>query len=78
VSDINEEDGEEELLSMIDPDLANLMEHKRAEQLSTNCKWLIAKFDELHDILCPDHLGTWQARIEKVMEAVKDIKKDNQ
>lgn len=73
----SEEDGNEELLSKSCDNLGCVMEHKRAEQLSTNCKWLISKFDELHDILCPDHLGTWQQKIEKVMETVRNLQKLN-
>ena len=46
-------------------------EHARAEQLALNCRWLIAKFDELHRILCPKRMGTWQERVSQVIEEVK-------
>ena len=48
-------------------------EHRRAEQLSLNCRWLIDKIDKIFYAICrPDQIGTWQQRAEiAVLEAVK-------
>ena len=48
-------------------------EARRARQLGINCEWLIARIDEIHDALCPDHIGTWQSRAQKAVEAAKII-----
>ncbi len=45
------------------------MEHRRAERLSLNCKWLISQIDEIHLLLCPNENGTWQQRTEQVVKA---------
>ena len=50
-------------------------ERKRANQLAVNTKWLVEQFDKLHDILCPEHMGTWQQRVVKVVEVVEAMKK---
>lgn len=47
------------------------MERARAEQLAFNCRWLIAQFDELHRLICPKKMGTWQERVKQVVEEVK-------
>jgi hypothetical protein len=48
-------------------------EAKRAGQLGINCEWLIARLDEIHDALCPEHIGTWQSRAQKAVEVAKII-----
>lgn len=45
--------------------------NRRLLQQSHNVTWLSTKFDELHDLLCPGQVGTWQQRVEQVLEAVK-------
>lgn len=40
-------------------------------QLVVNERWLLAQFDVLHDLLCPNYTGTWQMRVEQVVDAVK-------
>lgn len=47
--------------------------NRRLKQLELNQRWLIAKFDELHAILCPNKHGTWQQRIEQVCDVVKQL-----
>lgn len=47
---------------------------KRDDQADVNTRWLLAQFDMLHDLFCPDRVGTWQMRVEQVIEAVKDLK----
>jgi len=49
-------------------------EAKRAGQLGINCEWLIARLDEIHDALCPAHIGTWQGRAQKAVETAKAVK----
>lgn len=46
---------------------------RRLKQLELNQRFLISKFDELHAILCPRKMGTWQQRIEQVIVAVKEL-----
>ena len=48
-------------------------EARRADQLGVNCQWLVAQLDEIHDALCPDHIGTWQSRAQNAVEAAKII-----
>jgi hypothetical protein len=36
-----------------------------------NTRWLMDKIDQIHDMLCPDHLGTWQQRAEEIVRVVK-------
>jgi len=43
-------------------------------QLKANQKWLMLKFDLLHDMLCPDKTGTWQQRVEQVCSACIAVK----
>ena len=49
------------------------MEHRRAEQLANNCRWLIGITDAICMELCPDKCGTWQQRAEYALEAAKEI-----
>lgn len=51
------------------------MEHTRAEQLASNCRWLIGITDAICWELCPDKCGTWQQRAEYALEAAKEIGK---
>jgi hypothetical protein len=53
-------------------------EAQRAGQLGINCEWLIAQLDAIHDVLCPDHIGTWQSRAQKAVEAAKIIKQNKE
>lgn len=46
---------------------------RRTKQLELNQRVLISKFDELHAILCPKQMGTWQQRIEQVIVAVREL-----
>lgn len=48
-------------------------EARRADQLGINCRWLVAQLDEIHAALCPGHIGTWQDRAQKAVEAAKII-----
>ena len=48
-------------------------EARRAYQLGINCRWLVAQLDEIHAALCPGHIGTWQDRAQKAVEAAKII-----
>ena len=52
------------------------MEHARAEQLASNCRWLIGITDAINRELCPDKIGTWQQRAEYALEAAKEIRKE--
>jgi hypothetical protein len=45
------------------------VEKARADQLGNNCMWLIKKIDLIHGNLCPEKVGTWQMRVEQVVEA---------
>jgi hypothetical protein len=49
------------------------MEHRRAEQLASNCRWLIGITDGIWQELCQDKIGTWQQRAEYALEAAKEI-----
>ena len=51
------------------------MEHRRAEQLADNCRWLIGITDAINRELCPDKIGTWQDRANYALEAAKEIGK---
>lgn len=53
-------------------------EARRADQLGINCRWLVAQLDEIHAALCPGHIGTWQDRAQKAVEAAKIISQNNQ
>jgi len=46
-------------------------EARRAAQLGINCEWLMAQLDAIHEALCPDHIGTWQGRVQKAVETAK-------
>jgi hypothetical protein len=48
-------------------------ENRRAEQLASNCRWLIEKMDEIFYALCPDKNGTWQQRAEMACQKAKEI-----
>lgn len=52
-------------------------EARRADQLGINCRWLVAQLDEIHAALCPGHIGTWQDRAQKAVEAAKIISQNN-
>lgn len=54
------------------------MEHRRAEQLAFNCRWLIWITDAICRELCPDKTGTWQQRAEYAREAAEEIGKKRQ
>jgi hypothetical protein len=54
-----------------------LAEKQRADQLGINCRWLVAQLDEIHEALCPGHIGTWQDRAQKAVEAAKIISQNN-
>lgn len=44
-----------------------------SDQRIINAMWLISKFDEAHQYLCPDHFGTWQQRVDAVVQMAKNI-----
>jgi hypothetical protein len=48
-------------------------ETRRADQLGINCRWLVAQLDAIHAVLCLGHIGTWQDRAQKAVEAAKII-----
>jgi len=48
---------------------------KENKQLTINEQWLINQIDVLHDLLCPNKVGTWQSRATQVIERVKEITK---
>lgn len=52
-------------------------EARRADQLGINCRWLVAQLDEIHAALCPGHVGTWQDRAQKAVEAAKIISQND-
>lgn len=66
---------EEEIeIDIKDPLFGLAATQKRAEQLSVNFNWLLAKIDEMHIILCSDtshRLLTWQQRVEQLLIEVK-------
>ena len=45
----------------------------RADQLAINSRWMMSKLDAIHDALCPSHIGTWQDRVEKAVEAAESL-----
>jgi len=49
------------------------MEHRRAEQLASNCRWLIGITDGIWMEICSEKNGTWQQRAEHALEAAKKI-----
>jgi hypothetical protein len=48
---------------------------RRADQLAINCRWLIGKMDEAHRHLCKGQNGTWQVRMQQVVDAAKRLAK---
>jgi hypothetical protein len=44
------------------------------KQLEANCRWLIARIDEIHAAAYPGKTGTWQERAEQAVEAVKKLR----
>src|SRR4030042_4410441 len=48
-------------------------EKRRADQLSVNCHWLIAKTDEICYALCPGFVGTWQKRAKMAAKKANEI-----
>jgi len=49
----------------------------RANQLGKNCRWLIAMMDEAHHYICKGRSGTWQMRMQQVVDAAKKIDKES-
>ena len=60
------------LQDIIMENICNDSENRRVGQLSINCDWLISQFDMLHDILCPGKYGTWQSRVQQVVDKIKE------
>lgn len=50
-------------------------ETARAEQLALNGRWLIAQFDKCHAALGLEQSGGWVQRVEQVVQAVENLKK---
>jgi len=49
-------------------------EHRRAEQLGLNCRWLIGQLDAVFYEFCPpNEIGTWQQRAERAVERIKVV-----
>lgn len=44
-------------------------------QTTINNKWLLKQFDIIHDLLCPNYIGTWQEKVLKCIEILEKIKK---
>ncbi len=51
--------------------------HSSADQMWTNCKWLIDRFDHLHQRLGLKQSGGWIRRVEQVVQAVEATIKAN-
>jgi len=47
---------------------------RQIQQLEINNRFLLSRFDVVHDMLCPDHLGTWQQRVEATVKAAKKLR----
>ena len=62
---------ENKITHMIDHD--RMLEINRMKQLSYNCKWLIKQIDQIHSVLCPGDIGTWQDRVKNTVFASKEI-----
>lgn len=45
------------------------------KQLKINERWLIEQISIMHDLLCPNKIGTWQDRARHVIEKVKELTK---
>lgn len=52
------------------------MVKQRAKQLDINCRWLMNQIDQIHEVLCPGKIGTWQDRATNSVEAAKKIVKE--
>lgn len=59
-----------------DPLKTYKLEHVRAEQLASNCRWLIGITDAINRELCPDKIGTWQERAKYALETAQKIGKN--
>jgi hypothetical protein len=66
------DDGNWRMLSGRELDYLGKIEEKarRADQLSINFDWLMAQFDLVHDAIIPEHIGTWQDRVQQTVKAV--------
>lgn len=62
---------ENKITHMIDND--RVLKINRIKQLSYNCKWLIEQIDQIHSVLCPGVIGTWQDRVRNTVFAAKEI-----
>ena len=50
------------------------LEHKRAEQISLNFRWLLGKMDEIFYATCEEsQTGTWQHRVEMATRKSKEL-----
>lgn len=63
------------LITMLETAIRNMScepgQPPKRDQAKINQDWLIARMDEAHDVLCPDVSGTWQMRVEQVVEAAR-------
>jgi hypothetical protein len=51
---------------------------KQPDQIDTNTRWLIRVIDRIHNALCPEKTGTWQMRVEQVVEAAEKYRAKNE
>jgi hypothetical protein len=75
---VRPDDGNWGMLSSREREYLSDVESKahRVGQLSRNTEWLIAQFDAIHEALCDGHIGTWQTRVLKSVEASKTVKRE--
>jgi hypothetical protein len=45
-----------------------------ARQQEINFKYLLNQIDEIHAVLCPGKVSTWQGRAEQALDAAKKIR----
>ena len=46
---------------------------RRANQAVVNFNWILNQMEIIHDNLCPEKFGTWQDRVNQIVEESKKM-----
>lgn len=46
---------------------------KDTEQSRINFKFVLSAIEEMHNILCPAHIGTWQEKVKFLLSEIKKL-----
>lgn len=56
------------------PEYDELEEVKaQLKQETINFKWILNNVEIMHNVLCPNHVGTWQDRVKEVIKIIKKL-----